>query len=289
MPSNSIISCPEAFVALRNLERTNSALAKSQQRISTGLKVSSARDDASNFAIAQGIRGDVKALGAITQGLNNSKGIGNVALAGVTAISNLLQDIRQKLTELANGGISSAQRTLIKADYDQLMSQAMSFVDNANFNGRNLLISNSTDVNTISNLNGTNLTLSAQSTPAAATGSLTHLIRSLAAGSIGVTGISTDAENAQSVILAQYGNLELAINTSLGQLGSEMRALDFQTDFLSTIVDATEVGLGNIVDADLARESAELTALQVRQQLGVQVLGIANQQPQILLSLLGNN
>ena len=285
MASSSIITNPEAFVALRNLERTNESLSKTQQRISTGLKVSSAQDDASNFAIAQGIRGDVKALGAITQGLNNSKGIGNVALAGVTAISDLLVDVRQKLTELANGGITSAQRAIIKADFDKLMSQAMSFVDNANFNGRNLLISNATNVNTISNLNGTNLTLSARSSTG--TTGIVHLIKSLAGATIGVTGAAGDPGNAQSVIIAQYKNLETEINTSLGALGSEIRALNFQTDFLSTVVDSTEVGLGNIVDADLARESAELTALQVRQQLGVQVLGIANQQPQILLGLLG--
>ena len=91
--SNSIITNPEAFVALRNLERTNEKLSKTQERLSTGLKVTSATDDASNFAIAQGVRGDVRALGAITQGLNNSKGIGEIALAGVTAISDLLQDI----------------------------------------------------------------------------------------------------------------------------------------------------------------------------------------------------
>ena len=97
-----------------------------------------------------------------------------------------------------------------------------------------------------------------------------------------------NAVNAQSVIVAQYSALETEINTSLGALGAEIRALKFQTDFLTTVNDSTEIGLGNIVDADLARESAELTALQVRQQLGVQVLGIANQQPQILLNLLGN-
>ena len=210
-----------------------------------------------------------------------------MALAGVTAISDLLTDVRQKLTELANGGITSAQRAIIKADFDKLMSQAMSFVDNANFNGRNLLISDATNVNTISNLNGTNLTLSAQSTGAASANSLVHLIRSLAGATIGVTGSAGDAGNEQSVILAEYRSLETQVNTTLGALGSEIRALNFQTDFLSTVVDSTEVGLGNIVDADLARESAELTALQVRQQLGVQVLGIANQQPQILLGLLG--
>ena len=283
--SNSIITNPEAFVALRNLERTNEKLSKTQESLSTGLKVTSATDDASNFAIAQGVRGDVRALAAITQGLNNSKGIGEIALAGVTAISDLLQDIRQKLTELANGGLTTAQRVIVKADFDKLMSQAYGFVSNSNFNGRNLLISDATNVNTISNLNGTNLTLTARSGSGSG---VTHLIRSLAAATLGTTGAATDSVNAQSVIVAQYSALETEINTSLGALGAEIRALKFQTDFLTTVNDSTEIGLGNIVDADLARESAELTALQVRQQLGVQVLGIANQQPQILLNLLGN-
>ena len=283
--SNSIVTNPEAFVALRNLERTNEKLSKTQERLSTGLKVTSATDDASNFAIAQGVRGDVRALGAITQGLNNSKGIGEIALAGVTAISDLLQDIRQKLTELANGGLTTAQRVIVKADFDKLMSQAYGFVSNSNFNGRNLLISNATNVNTISNLNGTNLTLTARS---GASSGVTHLIRSLAGATLGTDGAATNSVNAQSVIVAQYNALETEINTSLGALGAEIRALKFQTDFLTTVNDSTEIGLGNIVDADLARESAELTALQVRQQLGVQVLGIANQQPQILLNLLGN-
>ena len=283
--SNSIVTNPEAFVALRNLERTNEKLSKTQERLSTGLKVTSATDDASNFAIAQGVRGDVRALGAISQGLNNSKVIGEIALAGVTAISDLLQDIRQKLTELANGGLTTAQRVIVKADFDKLLSQAYGFVSNSNFNGRNLLISDATNVNTISNLKGTNLTLTARS----ASGSgITHLIKSLAGATLGVDGAASNAVNAQSVIVAQYNALETEINTSLGALGAEIRALKFQTDFLTTVNDSTEIGLGNIVDADLARESAELTALQVRQQLGVQVLGIANQQPQILLNLLGN-
>ena len=283
--SNSIVTNPEAFVALRNLERTNEKLSRTQERLSTGLKVTSATDDASNFAIAQGVRGDVRALSAITQGLNNSKGIGEIALAGVTAISDLLQDIRQKLTELANGGLTTAQGVIVKADFDKLMSQAYGFVSNSNFNGRNLLISDATNVNTISNLNGTNLTLTARS---GSNSGVTHLIRSLAGATLGTTGAATDAVNAQSVIALQYSALETEINTSLGALGAEIRALKFQTDFLTTVNDSTEIGLGNIVDADLARESAELTALQVRQQLGVQVLGIANQQPQILLNLLGN-
>lgn len=273
MASNSILTNPEALVALRNLERTNSLLSTTQNRVSTGLKVTGAIDDASNFAIAQGIRGDIKALGAISQGLNNSKGIANVAIAGATSISDLLQTVRQKLTELSNEGITTTQRQILTNDFAELLSQASNFIDNAVFNGVNLLdtAAAAPSINTLSNLAGGTLTLTNQD--------LRTQTFSLAAVSLG------SATSAQQVIANQYSNLESVVNAALGSLGAEARALDLQTSFLDQITDATEEGLGNIVDADMARESARLTALQVRQQLGVQVLGIANQAPQILLGL----
>jgi len=273
MASNSILTNPEALVALRNLERTNNLLATTQNRVSTGLKVTGAIDDASNFAIAQGIRGDIKALGAISQGLNNSKGIAKVAIAGATSISDLLQTVRQKLTELSNEGITTTQRQILTNDFGELLSQAANFIDNAVFNGVNLLDTTgaSPDINTLSNLSGGTLTLTGQD------------LRSTTVSLAGATVNSATA--AQSVLANEYSNLESVVNAALGSLGAEARALDLQTAFLDQITDATEEGLGNIVDADMARESARLTALQVRQQLGVQVLGIANQAPQILLGL----
>ena len=85
--------------------------------------------------------------------------------------------------------------------------------------------------------------------------------------------------------LSEFTNLESLVGSTLGSLGAEVRVLDLQTEFLTQVRDATETGLGNIVDADLARESARLTSLQVQQQLSVQTLGIANQRPQSLLGL----
>ncbi|MEQ8813752.1 MAG: flagellin [Thalassobaculum sp.] len=273
MANNSILTNPEALIALRNLERTNRTLATTQNRVSTGLKVTGAIDDASNFAIAQGIRGDIKALGAVVQGLNNAKGIAKVAIAGTTSISDLLQTVRQKLTELSNEGITTTQRAILSSDFQQLLSQAANFIDNAVFNGVNLLDTTgaSPNVNTLSNINGGTLTLTAQD--------LRTQVGSLAAVSLG------SASSAQAVLATQFSDLQSVVNTALGSLGAEARALELQTAFLEEITDATEEGLGNIVDADMARESARLTALQVRQQLGVQVLGIANQSPQILLGL----
>jgi flagellin len=268
---NSVITNPSSFVALRSLNTINRSLDTTQNRVSTGLRVTGALDDASNFAIAQGIRGELKALGAVTQGLNNAKGIGKVAVAGTTGISNLLQDVRAKLTELSNEGITTSQRAILSADFDQLLSQAANFIDNAVFNGVNLLDTSSTDVNTLSNLNGGTLTLTAQD------------LRTTVDALAGAT--PADATAAQTVLTTEYNALESTVNTALGSLGAEVRALELQTQFLEQISDATAEGLGNIVDADLARESAKLTSLQVQQQLGTQTLSIANQRPQGLLGL----
>ncbi|MEQ8587437.1 MAG: flagellin [Thalassobaculaceae bacterium] len=272
---NSINTNPASFVALRNLNSVNRSLDTIQNRVSTGLKVTGALDDASNFAIAQGIRGELKAIGAVTQGLNNAKGIGKVAIAGTTGISDLLQTVRQKLTELSNEGITTAQRDILTSDFNQLLSQAANFIDNAVFNGVNLLDTTavSPDVNTLSNLTGGTLTLTGQD--------LRTQTLSLAGVSVG------SATSAQAVLANQYSNMESVVNTALGSLGAEVRALELQTTFLEQIADATDEGLGNIVDADLARESAKLTAKQVQQQLSIQTLGIANQRPQTLLGLFG--
>jgi len=272
---NSINTNVGSFVALRNLNSVNRNLDQIQNRVSTGLKVAGALDDASNFSIAQGIRGELRAIGAVTQGLNNAKGIGKVAIAGTTAISDLMQDVRQKLTELSNEGITTAQRSILSDDFNQLLSQAANFIDNAVFNGVNLLDTTgaSVDVDTLSNLAGGTLTLSAQD--------LRTQVLSLAGATL------TDATAAQGVLTTQYSNLESVVNTALGSLGAEVRALELQTSFLEQISDATEEGLGNIVDADLARESAKLTSTQVQQQLSIQTLGIANQRPQTLLGLFG--
>jgi len=269
---NSILTNPSAFTALRTLNSINRNLDTTQNRVSTGLKVSGALDNASSFAIAQGIRAELSGIDAVSQGLNNAKGIGNVAIAGVTGVSNLLSDIRGKLTELANEGITTAQRNILQSDFNELVSQAANFIANASFNGVNLIASGAGSVNTLSNLAGGTLSLTAQSAVNTQVGNL-------------ATAALSSATNAQSILANEFSNLESVVNTALGSLGAEVRALNLQTQFLEQIRDATEEGLGNIVDADLARESARLTSLQVQQQLSTQTLGIANQRPQSLLGL----
>ena len=268
---NSVVTNASAFVALRNFSNITRDLDITQNRVSTGLRVASAIDDSSNFAIAQGIRTELKAITAVSQGLNNTKGVGKVALSGATGVSNLLGDIRAKLTEMGNSGVTTAQRAILSSDFNDLMSQAGNFILNASFNNINMLTDSAVNVDTLANLSNGTLTLGSQN--------LQETAEALAAATIAT------AANNQSVITDEFVSLEEAVNSALGGLGADVRALELQTDFLNDISDATEEGLGNIVDADMARESARLTALQVQQQLAVQTLGIVNQAPQTLLGL----
>lgn len=270
--NNSVFTNASAFTALRSLNKINQRLDTTQGRVSTGLKVASSLDDASAFAVAQGIRGEIRALDSVIQGLNNSKAVGKVAVAGATAVSNLMIDIRQKLTELANSSISASQRTIIQNDFAELVSQAANFVANATYNGFELLTSGASSVNTLANLGGGQLALTAQP-------NVKLLINSLAAGT------TATAVNAQSVISIQFTNLQTAVASALGTIGAEVRALEQQTGFLEELRDTTQIGLGNIVDADLARESAKLTSQQIQQELSVQTLSIANTRPNTILSL----
>ncbi|MFP6759128.1 MAG: flagellin [Alphaproteobacteria bacterium] len=268
---NSINTNVGAMVALQNLNLTNAELAKVQDRVTTGLKVICAKDNASSFAIAQGIRGDLKGIAAVQQGLANGRGVVAVRIGAVTMVSNMLIDIKAKVIEGLNPGNISEQQAILNSDYTELVSQVLNFLQNAEYNGRNILQSGSTNVNVISDTSGGSITVRAQNLEATAYSQLK--VQSL-------TNVSSS-----SAALTQVNWVINTVNTTLGQLGSDARKLEFQDEFLSIVSDAVEEGLGTIVDADLAKESAKLQALQVKQQLAVQTLSIANSSPQILLGL----
>ena len=269
--ANSVNTNQGALLALQYLNSTNRSLDRVQDRVSTGLKVIGAVDDASSFAIAQGIRADIKGYQAVSQGIANAKGVANIALAGTTAISDLLGDIQAKVTSALNAANTTQQQNIIATDFTNLSSQVNQFINNAVYSGRNLLSSGSTSVSVISNIDGSSLTIRTASAVFAA------------ATLLGGQNLTTTAAALQALTIVNQAKATVA--AVLGTLGADFRTIQFQDDFISKITDAQEVGLGSIVDADLAKESAKLQALQVQQQLGIQTLNIANQRPNTLLSL----
>jgi flagellin len=259
-----------AMIALANLAATQNELSRTQDRISTGYKIVGAKDDASNFAIAQGLRADIKSFDAVQQSMSSGTGILSAAIAGANSVSNLLGDIKKKAIEASNPANTANQQSILSADFTQMLSQLNTFVTNAVYNGRNLLSAASANVSITSTISGGQLTISNAST-------LSQVSTQLSGG------VATTA--AALALLSTIDAQQLVIGTALGTLGSNSTSLKFLATFTKTLSDAVTEGLGSLVDADLAKESAKLQSLQVKQQLGVQALGIANARPQTVLSL----
>ncbi|TCM17690.1 flagellin [Novosphingobium sp. PhB165] len=267
-----------AMAALQSLNATNQSLSTTQSRINTGLNVSSTKDDSAKYTVAQTLRGDQGGLASVTSSLNNAKSVVDVAVSGAEQISDLMNDMKSKAYEAASATDSGTLSALQK-DYDGLKSQIDSIIKSSDFNGVNLLDSSGGSVSSLQTLDTSNLLKVGSVNLTSLKGSSTVSLGSLSG--------STDLASASSAATAvtNLDALSTALNDKLSTLGAASRQIDGQLDFTSKLSDTIETGIGNLVDADLAKESAKLQALQVQQQLGVQALSIANQAPQTILSL----
>jgi flagellin len=275
--SNSVNTNYGALVALQSLNRTNADLASVQKRVTTGYRVNDAIDDGAAFAVAQGIRSNIGSLNAVNQQLNIARGTNGVALEAATSISNTLIKMREVTTKLADANLSSDQRRQYNADLSRLVGEVGNFIVNATFNGSNLLQSAAAPIQVIANVAGTQFTLTSQDLSANLLGGGTNLLTVAFANAV-AAGAALSANGSQA-------SAESIVSTFLNNLGGDSRRLVNQVNFNAALLKASEEALGFIVDADLAKESSRLQSLQIRQQLGTQTLGIANQSPQTLLGL----
>ncbi|XBQ16436.1 MAG: flagellin [Oceanicaulis sp.] len=264
---------PGAMIALQNLNKTNSELQTVQQRINTGLAVSSAKDNGGVFAIAQSMRADVGGYKAVTQSLDLAVSTVDVALAAGEAVSDLLVEMKEKALAAADTSLDASSRTALNEDFKALRDQIDTIVSNAEFNGTNLIDGSQTPgISALANADGTN-TVTVDDEDMSLSGSIVTVT------STASFATATQADNIASQIGTSLDNL----NASLARLGTGSKALEVHKTFVGKLSDALEAGIGNLVDADLAKESAKLQSLQVKQQLGIQALSIANSAPSTVL------
>ncbi|MCA3362852.1 MAG: flagellin [Roseomonas sp.] len=272
---NSVNTNLGSMVALQSLNRTSDQLSVVQKRVSTGFRVADAKDDGGAFAVAQAVRADVAGLTAANEQLGGTKGVLETTFAALGKVSDTMLKVRETLTRLADGTINADQRTQYEAQYTALKTQIENFVADATYNGRTLL-----------------------STDAAAGGGDIVMTRNEAGGTFTVSAVDgatdlviaaapTSAADAQTALQAggDFKTVEAKVADALNQFGADSNYVDNQVRYNKDKIDSLEGGLGALVDADLAKESAKLQALQIRQQLGTQALSISNQSPQMLLSL----
>ena len=249
-------------------------MATTQNRINTGLNVASTKDDSASYTIAQTLRGDVAGLSAVGSSLNRAKSTVDVAVAGAEQISDLLNQMKAKAIQASDDGLDAGSRSAIDSDYAALKAQIGTIISSSSFNGTNLLKDDTTTTGRVSALQSldttSNLTVANQAFDTAVTAGL---------------GTTLSSKANADTALGEIATVQAAVKTSLSTLGSASRKIDGQLSFNSKLSDVIESGIGNLVDADLAKESAKLQALQVKQQLGLQALSIANQAPQSIMSL----
>ena len=263
-----------AAIALQYLNLTQGQLDQTQSHINSGLKVASAKDDGATFAIAQNQRGDLAGYQSVMSSLNNGSSAIDVALSAGQSISDLLIQMKQKALSAADPSLDTASRQALNANFTALRDQITTIVKNAVFNNFNLVDGSTTKIQALASADGSRrITAGAQNL------SLSGTI---------VTLKSTATVSTQTKASALIGTLQTSlanVNAALAKLSSGAAKFSIQSTFTQKLSDTLTSGLGNLVDANMAQESAKLQALQVRQQLGVQALSIANQQPQTILSL----
>jgi flagellin len=274
MLSNSVNTNVGAMIALQNLNATNNQLAVTQSRINTGLKVANAKDNGATWAIAQSQRATSAALDAVKDSLSRASSTIDVALSAGESVSDLLIQMKQKALAASDTGLDTAGRAALNEDFVALRDQITKVVTNAEFNGVNLLDGSIADIAALANADGTSqLTVGAQT-----------LTLGGAVVSVGTLETITTATHAASVLILVNNSID-AVSTALAKLGTFSKSVENHATFVGKLQDTLDAGVGNLVDADLAKESAKLQALQTKQQLGIQALAIANQAPQTVLQL----
>jgi flagellin len=269
--ANSVNTNVGALVALQNLNKTNSELSTTQSRINTGLRVASAKDNGAIWAIAQNQRATANSLNSVKESLQRGQSSVEVAISAGESISDLLLQMKEKALAAADAGLDTTSRNALRDEFISLKSQITKAVNNADFNGSNLIKNGGTTIKALANADATSV--------------ITVVAQDLTITAIGIAATTLGTKTLASTAIGLLNTAISGVSSKLSQLGTGAKALGSHFNFISKLQDTIEAGVGNLVDADLAKESAKLQALQTKQQLGIQALSIANQSSSILLGL----
>ncbi len=238
-----------AMIALQSLSATNRNLETTQMSVTTGLRVAGPKDDAATFAIAQNMRGDIAGMGAVKTNLALGQSIVNVAIDAGKAVADLLIVMKAKAVQASQEGLDTDSYTALHQEFTSLRNQIESIVATAEFNGKNLIDSGAQDLKVLSTVDGSSITVTKQSIDTTTLGIMTIALTNATVAATALTAVS------QAII---------EVSNALASLGSGAKRIDIQADFTGKLIDILKQGVGNLVDADLAQESANLQAFQIK-------------------------
>ncbi|NKC03989.1 flagellin [Ochrobactrum haematophilum] len=294
----SILTNSSALTALQTLASTNKALETTQNRISTGLRIGEASDNASYWSIATSMKSDNKANSAVQDALGLGAGKVDTAYTAINDIKDQVDKMKTLLISAQGASLEDQQK--ISTEITAIQGQIKSSATNANYAGANLLVNDGAateDLKVVASYNrvGTDVTIDTVDVAAADVQVLdTAGTGGIVGGLLASTFFDTTGTTAldSAAIKTALESVETALGkltTGAATLGAAKSRIETQTSFISKLSDSVEKGVGQLVDADMNAESARLSALQTQQQLGIQALSIANSSSQSILSLFAAN
>jgi flagellin len=265
--STSINTNLVSLNAQRNLSASQSSLATSMQRLSSGLRVNSAKDDAAGLAIGERMNAQVKGMNVAIRNANDGISLAQTADGALATVSDALQRMRELAVQAANGSNGTGDLTNLNTEYQQLSSEITDIGNQTKFNGIAILAGGA----------------GAQTFQVGANVGDTLAITTTAVTT--VAGDLTSAANANTAITALDAKLD-SINTDRATYGAAMSRFGFAVSNLQTSAENQAAARSRIMDADFASETANLSRAQILQQAGNAMVAQANQQPQMVLKLL---
>lgn len=261
-----------AMTAMSALRATDTRINTTSKQLETGFKVADSFDDASVFAVAQGIRSNFKAHVAVQSSLQQGLGLIDVSLAALNGLMQLSENLRSTLIKASDGSLLSTQRDIYKSDALALYEQVADIINQGSYNGRNQLLTTSTAVQFVADVAGRTVTVPTYSIePAYA--------------NLG-TGINAIADAATAT--AAYDLIDPLTTTasaSIAEFATARRQITLQMSFNDSVMDAMKIGLGALVDSDISSNDALLASLAVQKQLTVSALSISNNRQATLVAL----
>jgi flagellin len=272
---SSILTNNSAMVALATLNEVNRGLNETQNRVSSGLAIRSGKENAAYFAISETMKGDSGMFKAINEGMTATKNSVATARLGAETVSDIAQQMVERIAFAQSDGINKAD---VQSELVALAANMQSAIDQATFNGDDLVGAAAATVTVVSGITRAGGTF--------ATTSMTFDSVNLQAiqTALAAVDVTDTATTMAAKLVFAEGRLDASI-TAATSMGVAEKALEGQMEFIDSLTDTLDSGVSSMVDADMEQEAARLQALQVQQQLATQSLSIANRAPQNVLSL----
>ncbi|MGB0331019.1 MAG: flagellin [Planctomycetota bacterium] len=260
--------------AQRNLFNTSTQLGGNFARLSSGLRIASASDDAAGLGISERMRADIRSYGVASRNAQDGVSMVQTAEGALNEVSDILGRMRELSMQASNGTLSADDRATLDGEFQQLVEEVDRISATTQFNGVQLLDGTNTSISVQVGIDGTaNDTI-------AVTGTDTT------ASTLGVNGGIT-SQAAATTMLSSIDTAINSVNSSRGTLGAQQNRLDSSLRSLASVRENTSAAESRIRDVDVAFETADLTRNSILQQAATSVLAQANAQPQLALSLLG--